>query len=243
MPGRDFMDHDLYANRTELPKVKLGPGDEPAPPAGAVLQSGASDLDLPLLARHRQSLDEEAARQAQELERLRRMEVELERQRREIEEARQNHDQFMQGRKELMDRINQSLVMLERQELKATQILEVLQSTRLRFRTLLDELTAIRPEEWTEENLREKIREALVRMDDMRTEFNKAMARVEALTSDTVQPGGASVAMVPPLASRVAEVPPERTLGQWFVIGLMVSLPVMIAAAMVLLILWIRGVL
>lgn len=246
MPGRDFFDGDLYARREELPRVKMGPADEPPPPegaAGADSVRGVSDLNLPLMVRHKQALDEQEAQRTQELERLRRIAAELEREKREIEEARTTQESFLRGRQELLDRLSQSIVTIERRELQAVQTAELLQSARTRFRAMLDEIQSIRDEEWTEETIREKLREALARVDDLRMEYNKMMARIEAVLGSGAPEGSAPSAplvAVPPMVTPAAPRA-ERTLREWFVIGLMVSLPAIITAIVLVAVLMARG--
>lgn len=248
MPGRDFFDGDLYARREELPRVKMGPADEPPPPEGAPAGEGGrsvSDLDLPLMVRHKQALDEQEAQRTQELERLRRLATELEREKREIEEARSTQESFLRGRQELLERLSQSVVSIERRELQAVQAAELLQSARLRFRAMLDEIQAIREDEWTEDTIREKLREALARIDDLRMEFNKTMARIEAVLGTAATEGerGGSTPLLPPapLMSTIVPSRSDRSLREWFIIGLMVSLPAIITAIVLVAVLVARG--
>ncbi|MCX7817976.1 MAG: hypothetical protein N2652_02000 [Kiritimatiellae bacterium] len=247
MPGRDFFDGDLYARREELPRVKVGPADEPPPPegvAGPDAGRSVSDLNLPLMVRHKQALDEQDAQRTQELERLRRIAADLEREKREIEEARATQESFLRGRQELLDRLTQSVVTIERRELQAVQTAELLQAARQRFRAMLDEIQAIREEEWTEETIREKLKEALARVDDLRMEYNKTMAKIEAALGSVSAEGGAGGSAPLLRAEPIVTAPaarPDRTLREWFVIGLMVSLPAIITAVILVAVLIARG--
>ncbi len=248
MPGRDFFDGDLYARREELPRVKMGPADEPPPPESASGTEGGravSDLNLPLMVRHKQALEEQETQRAQELERLRRIAAELEREKREIEEARTTQESFLRGRQELLERLTQSIVSIERRELQAVQTAELLQSARTRFRAMLEEIQSIREEEWTEETIREKLREALARVDELRMEFNKTMARIEAVLGATAEPqgttGSAPLPPVVPVGPPMAPLRVERSLREWFIIGLMVSLPAIITAIVLVAVLMARG--
>ncbi len=242
MPNRDFIDRDLYAPRDEIPRVKMGPGDEPPPPHVETLGPDAarsvSDLNLPLMVRQRQALDQQAAASARQMEELRLLQEQLEREKREIEEARRAQDDFITGRKELTDRLTQSLVAIERHEARATQLAELLQATRQRFRAMLDELSMIREDEWAEQEIRDRVRESLARMDDIRMEFNKAMARVEAAMGTDARPADSASMRI---ESHPTAATAERTLGRWFVIGLMVSLPGIVTAVLITALLWFRA--
>ena len=231
MPNRDFIDHDLYTPREEVARVRMGPGDEPAPSHPDLLGTegarGVSELNLPLMARHKQVIDQQAAMKAQEIERLRQMQEDLEREKRELEDARRKQADFVKGRQEILDHLNQSLVMMERNELKAAQVAELLQNTRTRFRAMLDEIAAIHEEEWTDDTVRERIKDALVRVDDIRMEYNKSMARVEAVIGGEER--GGDLHHTPVIFDdRRSEPAPERTMGSWFAIGLVVSLPIIL---------------
>ncbi len=232
MPNRDFIDHDLYTPREEIARVKMGPGDEPTPAHADLLGAesggrGVSELNLPLMARHKQVIDQQAAQNAQEIERLRQMQEDLEKEKRDLEDARRKQADFIKGRQEILDHLSQSLVMMERNELKAAQAAELLQNTRTRFRTMLEEITSIREDEWTDETVRERIRDAIVRVDDVRMEYNKSMARVEAVIGGDDR--GGEPRHSPVIFDDHRPAPdPERSLGKWFVIGLVVSLPVIL---------------
>lgn len=233
MPNRDFIDQDLYTPREEVPRVRIGPGNDPAPAHADLLGAdggrSVSDLNLPLMARHKQAIDQQSAQNAQEVERLRQMQDDLEREKRELEDARRKQADFIKGRQELFDHLNQNLVAMERSELKATQTADLLQTTRSRFRAMLDEITSIREEEWTDDNVRDRIKDALIHIDDVRMEFNKSMARVEAVIGG--ERGGESPVAPVVFDSRPSAPHPERPLGRWFIIGLMVSLPMIVVLA------------
>lgn len=228
MPNRDFIDHDLYTPRDEVSRVKLGPGDEPTPPQadllGADIGRQVGELNLPLMARHKQALDQQAAMNVQEIERLRQLQEDLEREKRGVEDARRKQSDFIKGRQEIVEHLSQSLVAMERNELKAAQIVELLQNIRGRFRAMLDEIADLREDEWDDESVRERIRDAIVRIDGIRMEYNKSMARVEAVMGSENH----SVEHAPILMSEGASSAAPRTLGQWFTIGLVASLPMIL---------------
>lgn len=234
MPNRDFIDDDLVQRRDDISRIKMGPGDDPsrgrpeAAAPGAGNARGVSELDLPLMARHKQTIDLQAAQNAQEIERLRQMQEDLERERRELDDARRKQVDFIKGKQELSGHLAQSLVTLERNELKAAQTAELLQSTRRRFRDLLEELTAIHEEAWTDDTVREEIARALVKIEDARMEYNKSMARVDAVGGGAESSSAGEVHRPVIFEDAAMHHEPERGFGHWFIVGLAASLPLML---------------
>lgn len=235
MANRDFIDDDLIKPRDELNRIKMGPADEPARPGRAEAPAegvgrSVSDLDLPLMARHKHVIDTEAAMTTEKLERLRQQQEDLERQKRELEEARRKQMDFLKGKQELIEHLTQSLVTLERNEIKASQMAELLQGTRTRFRTMLDEIKAIHEDEWSDADVREEISKALVRIDDARIEYNKSMARLDAVMGAEEKSGvGEHRPVIFEDSTLHHEV--EHGFGHWFFIGVAVTLPLILALA------------
>lgn len=194
--NRDFFDNDLVKPREEISRVKLGPADEPDTSSdfgsGGGSSRGSGELNLPLLASQRKQMELQSARTAEELERLRRQTEVLEREKRDLEDRRKKQDDYEKGKQELLDGLNQSLVTLERDEIKTQQLAELLQSVRQRFRGILSEISEINENDWSAEQVREELGKALVRVDDARMEYNKAMARVKSVmsTADAAETGG-----------------------------------------------------
>ena len=237
MPNRDFIDDDLVKPREDLNRIRMGPADEPArahpdAPAPEGPSRSVSDLDLPLMARHKQTLDTQAAHTAEEIERLHRLQEDLEGEKRQLEDARKKQQDFVKGRRELVEHLHQSMITLERNELKASQLAELLQSTRLRFRAMLEEITTIREEAWNDNNVREEIGKALVRIDDARMDYNKAMARLEAVGGDERAGGEPHRPVIFEESSPHRET--ERGFGHWVLIGVAVSLPLIVTLAVLM---------
>ncbi|MBP7275138.1 MAG: hypothetical protein KBA51_02925 [Kiritimatiellae bacterium] len=238
MSPRDFMDDDLVPQRGDLNQIRMGPGGAPAG-RGDAASPGPGDLDLPLMTRHKQQMDAEAAQAAERLERLRQAQEDLERKKRELEEARRKQMDFIKGKQDLVEHLSQSLATLERNELRATQMAEAYQNTRRTFRGLLDEISAIDEESWNDANVREEISLALGRINEARMEYNKSMARIEAMSGTEAASGEGGLKPVifeEPLAEHES-----RGFRHWLVVGLAVSLPlavvlcVLFAVAFVLL--------
>jgi DNA repair exonuclease SbcCD ATPase subunit len=232
MADRDFFDEDLVQNRDEVKRIKMGPGDQPArqaavDPMGYSPPGAGSELNLTRMVRRREEVTNEVARQTQELEKLRHRQEDIERQRRDLEELRQRQDEYTRGKKDMLERLTQSIISLEKQEVRAAQLADLLGATRGRFKQMYAEIGALDEESWSEEGFREELSRALAMVDDARMEFNKTMARVESASgTDEAIPSTPGPA---PYPEAPAEPEEDRGFGYWLKVGLAVSLPIVLA--------------
>ncbi len=238
--GTDFFDDDLVREREAALKIKLdgesgGPRDGHIPSSRDFPNRPVSDLTLTHLARHKQEVAEQMVDKSQELDRLRARQDELERERRALEEMRQRQEAFDSGRRELKDRLNESLVRLEKEAVQTERLGQLLEETRRLFRERLDEISALNEEEWTDDRLLEELNRALVLLDNVRADYNKALAKIEA-----IHPLGAGAAA--PIAPGLSfpetgggSTAPGQGFGYWFRAGLAFSLPLMVLLVVLLL--------
>ncbi len=239
--GTDFFDDDLVREREAALKIKLDGESVGAPRDGHIPSSRdlpnrpVSDLTLTHLARHKQEVTEQMVDKAQELDRLRARQEELERERRALEEMRHKQEAFDSGRRELKGRLNESLVRLEKETLQTERLGQLLEETRRLFRERLDEVSALNESQWEDEHLLDELNKALVLLDNVRSDYNKAMAKIEA-----IHPQGAvsSSALPRPLSfGDGAAAAPEggRGFGYWLRAGLAFTLPLMVLLVLLLL--------
>lgn len=235
--GTDFFDDDLVREREAALKIKLDGESGGAKRDGNIPSSrdlpnrAVSDLTLTHLARHKQEVNEQMVDKAQELDRLRARQEELERERRLLEELRKKQDAFETGRRELKERLGESLVRLEKDQLQAERLGQLVGETRRTFRARLDEVVALDADNWTEDNLLDELNKALALLDDVRTEYNQAVAKLDA-----VRPAAGAAAR--PLAFAEEPAPAATAaaqgFGYWLRAGLAFSLPLMAWLALML---------
>ncbi len=228
MPNTDFFDDDLVKQRESTKRIRMGPGDEPVSEgaSGEGVSRGVSDFNLTRMARHKEQVEEHVAHTAQELERLRQRQENLEKERKTLEELRKKQADYERGKREIMERLSQSLVSLEKEEVKAEQLLEVLAATRKRFRTWLTNVETLQEETWSEEEFRDELYKALAVVDDTRVDYNKAMAKIEALMGEERKAGMSNQAVIFDESRFAGEE--EKTFSYWLKVGVAVSLPVII---------------
>ena len=235
--GTDFFDDDLVREREAALKIKLDGESGGAKRDGHIPSSrdlpnrAVSDLTLTHLARHKQEVSEQMVDKAQELDRLRARQEELERERRLLEELRKKQDSFETGRRELKERLGESLVRLEKDQLQAERLGQLVGETRRTFRARLDEVVALDADHWTEDNLLDELNKALALLDDVRTEYNQAVAKLDA-----VRPAAGAAARPLAFAEEPAPAPAAAAqgFGYWLRAGLEFSLPLMAWLALLL---------
>ena len=218
MPGTDFFDEDLE-NR-EASRRRPPPED-----VAHEINRPVSDLNLTRMARHKDDIEHQVANSAQELDRLRMRQEEVERERRELEVLRKKQDRYERGRQEVGDRLNQSLIMMEKEQVRGQRMLECLNTTRDVFKGQVVAIEAIDPESWTDDMVREELGKALAIIDQARMEYNLGMSKVESMLSDcgrgsSLDPGHT--------LNADGVIQSDASFGFWFKAGLAFCLPLII---------------
>ena len=185
--GTDFFDEDLVREREGALKIKLDGESGGAPRDGFIPSSRdlpnrpVSDLTLTHLARHKQEVTEQMVDKTQELDRLRARQEELEKERRTLEDMRKKQETFDIGRRELKQRLNESLIRMEKDQLQADRLMQLLDETRRVFRARLDEVDALNEEQWADDNVLDELNKALSLLENIRADYNKALAKIDAI--------------------------------------------------------------
>lgn len=224
-PTTDFYDDDLAKHRSASRKTR---GESDANESAAT--KSAVDPQQPRLSRQKEQVEDHMAHAAQELERLRQRQENLEKERSQLEELRRRQAEYERGKRELLEHLNQSIIRLEKEELNAEKVLELVTETRQRCRGWLSDITGINEEDWAEEAFREELSKGLARIDDVRLEFNKALGKIDALHSSEKK-----AATITPVASPDAGSALDvKGFSHWLKVGFAFSLPIIIT----LVILW-----
>ncbi len=221
--AKDFFDQDLVEARSVRaapPQAVPETGISDDLPARAI-----SDLNLTRMAKYREQRVVQQAETAKDVESARRRVEELERSKRTLEDETRQLDRFEQSRQEVSERLDQTLVMLEKHEMQAIRLAELYAGTKLRFKEMQEEIRAIRESDWNETQVREEVNRALVVIEDARKEYGKAMARLEAAEAGV--PGmSAGTSSLTPGAGGVE--PARKDFFYWVRTGLAFFLPLMV---------------
>lgn len=237
----DFFDDDLVREREAALKIKLN-HENSAPRDGFIPSSRdlplrpVSDLTLTPLARHKQEVSDQMAGKAQELDRLRARQEELERERRALQEVRVKQEAFDSGRRELKEHLQAGLVKMEKDQLEAEQLAEMLEETRRVFRVRLEEVAELSESDWADEHGLDELNQALARLENIRADYNKALARIVAVHPHAATPA----ATLKPLVFDAAASPgtlAQRDFQAWLRAGFAFTLPLLLVVALLAL-LW-----
>jgi len=228
MSTTDFFDDDLIQHRDSARSIKMGPGGESPPPSATdgpydgIPGRPVSDFNLTRMAKHKEEVEDQVAHASEELERLRQRQESLEREKQTLEELRRKQADYERGKQDLLEQLNQSLLTLERDEVRAGQTCEMLAGTRVRFKEMLGEIEALSEESWSEETFRDELNKALAMIEDARIEFGKGRAKVQAVLG--VEKKSSDPAVVFEEAAPAA----EKSFLYWLKAGFAATLPLII---------------
>lgn len=178
-----------------------------------------------------------------------RMEAEaLEREKQRMEELSRKQREFMGGRTEMSEKLSRAVAMLDRESYEAQKRVEQLLVIKDGFQQHLELLQSMNPEEWDPQALPQDLSRAIGVIEDAREEYAKAMARVQLLTHAASAPVSAVTAAVAapmrdfaaPRGGLPIEVSREA-FRSWVFCGAAFSLPLIVCAALYLLVRLITG--
>lgn len=230
MGSTDFFDGDLQRRGT---KIGLGQATDVVGKGGMddLPARPLSDLNLTRMARHREEVNTQVASAKVEIERLRRRQGDLEREKQSLEDLMDKQDQYERGKQEMLQRLSESIVSLEKLEENAARQTEVYTSLRSRFVEYAAELQGLNDASWADESFRDELGKAVACIDAIRREFVKGQAAVEAV--------GGPVKLFDesrPRASDEVEREPARGFIGWVKIGVAVSAPLIVTIAVALIV-------
>jgi hypothetical protein len=157
----DFFDNDL--SRT------TAPDDE------ALAESSVTRMT-----RQKEQLTNQVADTAEEIERLRMRQDELEHEKTSLEELNRKQDEYERSKKNIIENLSRNLVLMEKDEILANRMVELLSASRARFKEILAEIRDIREELWGDSGFEEELDKALALIESARMEYSKAIAKVDA---------------------------------------------------------------
>lgn len=215
----DFFDDDL------LMSGRGGSGYEDFDEDGNIKVLPVSEMGLNKLARQKKEVSSQMAGAVQKIEHLRSRQENLEKEKRELEELALRQDEYESGKKDIIEKLERWLIMLEREQNQATRMVALLGETSARFSESMAELKGIDENSWPEDGFQIELNKALVKVDIARNTYNKAIAKIEA-TSWHKHAGGSDAFEVVKEAGR--ELKSEHDFFYWLKVGFAVTLPLII---------------
>ena len=183
------------------------------------------------MARKKEEMSTQAAGAMQEIERLRMKQEELEREKNALEELTRKQDQYEHDKTDIVEKIERSVVAMEREESQAARMVELLSESRGRFKNTLAEIRAINEELWGDHNFSDELNRAAALIENARMDYKKALAKIEAANLHAGVAEGIDKAALDAMGF---ESGGEKDFGHWLKIGFAVTLPLMVAGLLLL---------
>jgi len=210
---KNFFDEDLETGRELMSEGERGREE------AAVRGVEATESRF---VRQKQAVAENVAVATNEIERLRKRQEELEREKAELEAVSRKQEEYERGRHDIIEKLERSIVLIEKEEIQAARLAEVLSTTRARFQETLDGIKQIDPESWSETEFKNELNKALALLEDARVVYKKGIAKVEATRWPEGETAGALVAR---LERAPGEMIPLDSFGFWLRAGLALAIP------------------
>ncbi|MFZ5805678.1 MAG: hypothetical protein ACOY3I_00520 [Verrucomicrobiota bacterium] len=170
---------------------------------------------------------------------LKRQMEEYERRERELENLRLRRQEVVSGQKMMREKLARALTTLERAEYESRREVEHIQLARQTFSEHLQQLEEITPSEWTPEEMDETIGKAMSQIDHARAVYNQSRARINALNGQDFE--GSSDDESENFEGNASWSMDRDSFLNWTIKGFAFTLPLLIALAILMTILLLRG--
>ena len=215
--GTDFFDDDLLKTGSAAPdNVERTEG---------VLARPISDASLTRMMKQKDEVMHQVASATQEIEQLRMRQEALEKEKTGLQDLTRRQEEYEKEKQAIIEKLVQSVVMLEKEETQAIRMVELLSMMRGRFRDTLSELKAIDESKWPDEAFQMELNKAIVIVEDARTTYRQALAKVDAARWQKAGTGDAAAGTLDATSGAPGV---ENDFLHWFKVGLAISLPLMI---------------
>jgi len=213
--AKDFFDDDLV---TSEPPEEINELSEVETPSAAITQAGMGRMG-----RQKKQINSQVAGTARELEELRLKQRDLEKAKSDLEELNRKQGEYERSKRDMTEKLSRGIRLLEKEEVQATRMAELLAVMRSRFKDTLGELRAIDETAWSDGDYEVELNKALVLLDEAKAIYKKALAKIDA--------EGWVKEVTEPLPSRKMQGEIGRELASrpgflyWLMVGLAVSIP------------------
>jgi len=200
----DFFDDDLSRNA----------GEHESPETSAMR-----------LTRQKEQITNQVADTAEEIERLRMRQEELEHEKTSLEELNRKQDEYGRSKKDIIENLARNIILMEKDEVLANRMVELLSASRARFKDILAEIRDIKEESWEEPDFEEELDKALALIENARMEYSKAIAKIDA---ESWQKGAEGQAQLATLEEAGRGSIANKGFFFWVKVGIAVSLPLIL---------------
>ena len=223
--GTDFFDDDLLkTDSSAMDKVERTEGVPTRP---------ISDASLTRMMKQKDEVMHQVASATQEIEQLRMRQETLEKEKADLQDLTRRQEEYEKEKLAILEKLVQSVVMLEKEETQAIRMVELLSMMRARFKDTLAELKAIDESKWPDEAFQMELNKAIVIVEEARTTYRQALAKVDAARWQKTGVGEAAADTF----DGAGGAPGTRNdFLHWFKMGLAISLPLMILIVLLFLV-------
>ncbi len=168
----------------------------------------------------------------EELLQLKLRQEEIERTKVELEIISERQTRFANGKRDVLEKLNRSVVSIER-ELYATQkLVEELTSTHDSYARHIEVVKSLLPEKWQRSQVAEELERALAAIDDAEDDYVKSIRRLQSLRPEQVKAEGSDLQAAPqPVPVGI----PQESMQELIRRGLGLSLPLIGGLAVLML--------
>ncbi len=181
------------------------------------------------MARQKEQLTNQVADTAEEIERLRMRQEELEHEKTSLEELNRKQDEYERSKKDIIENLSRNVILMEKDEVLANRMVELLSASRARFRDMLAEIRDIKEESWGNSDFEEELDRALALIESARMEYSRAIAKIDAESWQK----GAGQAQLATLEEAGRGSLANKSFWFWVKIGVAVSLPMIVILLLV----------
>ncbi len=150
------------------------------------IRSTQMEMSAPGSAHRDEDYDRKLKDAQDELDRIQLQREELERKKSELEELTVRKRSFLSQQVELSEKLTSSLTLIDRGLFEMRQEAEDLEQCRVCFAAHLDKIQKINPENWSRDNLSEKLEKASITIDVASDEYDQAAAHFEGTRSGSI---------------------------------------------------------
>lgn len=177
------------------------------------------------MARQKEQLTTQVADTAEEIERLRMRQEELEHEKTSLEELNRKQDEYEHSKKDIIENLSRNIILMEKDEVMANRMVELLSASRARFKDMLASIRDIREENWGDSGFEEELDKALALIENARMEYSKAIAKIDA---ENWQKSGEGPTSLATLEDAGRNALANKGFWFWFKVGVAVSLPLIV---------------
>ncbi len=179
------------------------------------------------LTKQKEAIADKVADAAEEIERLRMRQDELEYAKKALQELNRKQNDYDHGKKEILASLSRSILQMEKDEVRAARMVELLATTRKQFKALLAEIHGIHEERWGEAEFEEELDRSLALIENARMVYNKSVAKIDAESWQRGERGAGS--LVPLDGGRSRGSLADKGFGFWLKVGVALALPMVLA--------------